>query len=75
MLMIITSLEISVLTSVMYRWIIIEILKTLWKYEELLYVRCRFDILHIREYQDMDFFPDQLQTFIERCIGHQRFQM
>ena len=31
--------------------------------------------MNIREYQDSDFFPDQLQTFIERCIGHQRFQM
>ena len=28
-----------------------------------------------REYQDLEFFPDQLQTFIERCIGPQRFQM
>ena len=31
--------------------------------------------IYIREYQDLDFFPDQLQTFIERCIGPQRFQM
>ena len=31
--------------------------------------------IYIREYQDMNFFPDQLQTFIERCIEHQRFQM
>ena len=23
----------------------------------------------IREYQDSDFFPDQLQNIIERCIG------
>ena len=29
----------------------------------------------IREYQDLEFFPDQLQTFIERCIGPHRFQM
>ena len=28
-----------------------------------------------REYQDSDFFPDQLQTFTERCIGTQRFQI
>ena len=26
-----------------------------------------------REYQDSDFFPDQLETFIERCNGPQRF--
>ena len=31
--------------------------------------------LGIREYQDSDFFPDQLQNIIERCIGPQRFQM
>ena len=38
-----------------------------------LFKHCR--IISIREYQDSDFFPDQLQTFIERCIGPQRFQM
>ena len=31
--------------------------------------------LSIREYQDSEFFPDQLQNIIERCIGPQRLQM
>ena len=31
--------------------------------------------MYIREYQDMDFFPDQLQTFIERCIGHPKISI
>ena len=39
------------------------------------------DVIHIRtcmrtrEYQDLEFFPDQLQIFIKSCIGPQRFQM
>ena len=37
--------------------------------------RERADTIITREYQDLEFFPDQLQTFIERCIGPQRFQM
>ena len=32
-------------------------------------------LMYIREYQDSDFFPDQLQTFIQWNIGPQRFQM
>ena len=31
--------------------------------------------MSIRGYQDSEFFPDQLQTFIGRCNGPQRFQM
>ena len=41
----------------------------------LVYLFSPWFTLCIREYQDSDFFPDQLQTFIERCIGPQRFQM
>ena len=32
-------------------------------------------IMDTREYQDSEFFPDQLQNIIGRCIGPQSFQM
>ena len=38
-------------------------------------IETMFNRLRIRGYLDSEFFPDHLQTYIERCIGPQGFPM